>query len=325
MEQFIEKIHTLRAQLQAVEQERDSLKTALNAGQAVLTAQINENAKLKAALEVPIDMLLFCPKCGEQHVDAPDDLTLDWTNPPHKSHLCHECGHVWRPCDKPTNGAAEIKTSGAKDGSPIPGQLLTQKDLDEARSKSDRYDAIMHVVRDRGHDTAMSLIYQLESREIIAHEQLKSTQAELAEAKERVDDVLTENTRLSGEWQQCHDWNNKLVSEHYDLGGTIKQLESELADLRQKFARQAVTIEERQKSWQEMRSELVSLKKCADAGRGLSKLLLASEEREEKLEAELADTCQALHDEQCESEMQEARCKELESELAALKARLEGK
>lgn len=53
---------------------------------------------LKAALDVlgrpeaPINMLLFCPSCGAQHVDAPDG---DWTNPPHRSHLCAACGIIW--------------------------------------------------------------------------------------------------------------------------------------------------------------------------------------------------------------------------------------
>jgi hypothetical protein len=60
----------------------------------------------------PIDMVLHCPKCHTQHVDAPDH---QWTNPPHRSHLCHECGHVWRPADVPTNGVAAVKTKGKAD------------------------------------------------------------------------------------------------------------------------------------------------------------------------------------------------------------------
>ncbi|WP_446333610.1 hypothetical protein ACRHQP_00710 [Burkholderia pseudomallei] len=71
----------------------------------------------------PIDMLLFCPKCGAQHVDAPEKASDDrpvlyadaWTNPPHRSHLCHACGTIWRPADVPTNGVAAIQTSGKAD------------------------------------------------------------------------------------------------------------------------------------------------------------------------------------------------------------------
>ena len=76
----------------------------------------------------PIDMVLYCPKCHEQHIDAPEpsitagdaamfggDWPDRWTNPPHRSHLCHGCGHVWRPADVPTNGVAAIKTKGKND------------------------------------------------------------------------------------------------------------------------------------------------------------------------------------------------------------------
>ena len=66
----------------------------------------------------PISMILFCPSCGLQHVDAPEPGT-DWDNPPHKSHLCHGCAHVWRPADVPTNGVAEIKSRGSRDSAPI--------------------------------------------------------------------------------------------------------------------------------------------------------------------------------------------------------------
>ena len=68
----------------------------------------------------PIDMVLRCPVCGVRHVDAPSDDAYDgnpptWTNPPHRSHLCHECGHVWRPADVPTNGVEAVKTKGKND------------------------------------------------------------------------------------------------------------------------------------------------------------------------------------------------------------------
>ncbi|MDF3837137.1 hypothetical protein P3W85_29900 [Cupriavidus basilensis] len=87
----------------------------------------------------PIDMVLHCPCCGVQHIDAPEEtqqryyaadlgkpLTI-WTNPPHRSHLCHGCGHIWRPADVPTNGVASVKTKG-KDDSPLaqsaPAEIL---------------------------------------------------------------------------------------------------------------------------------------------------------------------------------------------------------
>ncbi|MNK49902.1 hypothetical protein D3C87_687680 [compost metagenome] len=75
----------------------------------------------------PIDMVLFCPDCGHQHIDGVevgkqvkhyDELPggmAEWTNPPHRSHLCHNCGYIWRPADVPTNGVAAITTKGSND------------------------------------------------------------------------------------------------------------------------------------------------------------------------------------------------------------------
>lgn len=87
-----------------------------------------EAATAQASREAPIDMLLFCPKCGAQHIDAPEgrvlwgdepiteqSYTLLWNNPPHRSHLCHACGNIWRPADVPTNGVKAIQTKGKAD------------------------------------------------------------------------------------------------------------------------------------------------------------------------------------------------------------------
>lgn len=64
----------------------------------------------------PIDMVLFCPACGLQHVDAPQP-ERGWTNPPHKTHECQGCGHLWRPAAAPTNGVADVPL-GASDTRP---------------------------------------------------------------------------------------------------------------------------------------------------------------------------------------------------------------
>lgn len=89
----------------------------------------------QAVREKPIDMVLFCPACGTQHIDAPEDPQSDrarlerhravnsirnpvaklWGNPPHRSHQCGACQHVWRPADVPTNGVAKVKTRGKED------------------------------------------------------------------------------------------------------------------------------------------------------------------------------------------------------------------
>jgi hypothetical protein len=62
----------------------------------------------------PIPMVLHCPNCRTQHIDAPEP-DKGWHNPPHKSHLCHRCGIVWRPADVVTTGVAEIATRGEGD------------------------------------------------------------------------------------------------------------------------------------------------------------------------------------------------------------------
>ena len=63
---------------------------------------------------VPIPMILYCPACALQHIDAPQP-EKEWTNPPHRSHECQGCGCVWRPADVPTVGVASIATRGSRD------------------------------------------------------------------------------------------------------------------------------------------------------------------------------------------------------------------
>lgn len=76
--------------------------------------------------ETPIDMVLYCPRCCTQHIDKdeaptiPDEGGLNWHNPPHRSHLCHSCGFVWRPADVPTNGVQAVKTTGKADHPLLP-------------------------------------------------------------------------------------------------------------------------------------------------------------------------------------------------------------
>jgi hypothetical protein len=109
-------------------------------------------ASLQAEVDTPIDMLLFCPNCGEQHVDEakPDvcetcghsegDCTCSaftaWLNPPHKSHRCAFCNHVFRPADVPTNGVLTIKTKGERDGNARPLYFATAKDFEDSLSAS---------------------------------------------------------------------------------------------------------------------------------------------------------------------------------------------
>lgn len=106
-----------------------ALRAAFEAGNAAATAQ------MPPASDTPIPMVLHCPACSLQHIDAPDkahkadcsygDLPGQpcdchpWTNPPHRSHQCAGCRHIWRPADVATTGVAAITTKGQADSPPV--------------------------------------------------------------------------------------------------------------------------------------------------------------------------------------------------------------
>jgi hypothetical protein len=96
---------------------------------------------IAAEKEAPIDMVLHCPKCGKQHIDAPEEhwnrrYLYDWENPPHRSHLCHGCGYIWRPADVPTNGVYALATKGKNDHpnylAPQPSETAKNISADDA-------------------------------------------------------------------------------------------------------------------------------------------------------------------------------------------------
>ena len=101
-----------------------------------------------AEASAPIDMILNCPACGMQHIDKADpypelrDIRVPpWTNPPHRSHLCHGCGFIWRPADVPTNGVESIKTKGKNDSvSPAPAAPATGE---SGAEKLDRLERVL--------------------------------------------------------------------------------------------------------------------------------------------------------------------------------------
>jgi len=77
---------------------------------------VDEVKTVAEFVDRPVDMLLYCPVCGHQHVDQPQP-EKNWTNPPHRSHECQYCSYVWRPADVPTNGVEALQTQGKLDGS----------------------------------------------------------------------------------------------------------------------------------------------------------------------------------------------------------------
>jgi len=57
---------------------------------------------------LPTPLLMFCPRCREQHVDR---STADWANPPHATHKCEHCGLLWRPSNHHTTGVAHLEAT----------------------------------------------------------------------------------------------------------------------------------------------------------------------------------------------------------------------
>lgn len=151
----IETLHTVRTRLLAairnavydpdIELSREAMR--------VLTSCLSEDMG-----ETPIDMVLHCPACGLQHIDAPEGCPDSpglcecrgphWKNPPHRSHLCSGCKHVWRPADVPTNGVDTIKTKGTKD-SPI--AVPTHQVPDDALALAERRLAGLDAMANDGH------------------------------------------------------------------------------------------------------------------------------------------------------------------------------
>lgn len=51
----------------------------------------------------PIDMLLWCPNCNFEHIDAGE-----WSTRLHKTHQCQGCGYKWKPCLSYTRGVSSL-------------------------------------------------------------------------------------------------------------------------------------------------------------------------------------------------------------------------
>jgi len=63
---------------------------------AQLADALYAHLKIVKPADQAIPMLLWCPQCGERHIDAGEKL--------HHTHACQECGHVWRPAIVATVG-----------------------------------------------------------------------------------------------------------------------------------------------------------------------------------------------------------------------------
>lgn len=63
------------------------------------------------------DVVLRCPRCGQQHLDVLEDDGKDWSKIPHHTHLCQNtpagrtgCGILFSPKKTFTRGVSVVKT-----------------------------------------------------------------------------------------------------------------------------------------------------------------------------------------------------------------------
>ncbi len=173
--------------------------TGLTVEQHTFSIIIREVRRWLARQAEPIDMVLHCPACGLQHIDAPDERTPGWKNEPHRSHLCHGCRHIWRPADVPTNGVAAVKTKGKAD-SPIAAQAEPSKDDDlltiayMAGAHDAKRAAQAEPVEDERGLALWQLIYGA-----IAHEPLPLKVGQIEAAAKRVEDMLMRRAAAQAE------------------------------------------------------------------------------------------------------------------------------
>lgn len=60
---------------------------------------VSEAIGLRIESPLAIPMLLWCPSCGDRHIDVGEFATKV-----HHTHACQSCGMVWRPAIVPTIG-----------------------------------------------------------------------------------------------------------------------------------------------------------------------------------------------------------------------------
>jgi predicted RNA-binding Zn-ribbon protein involved in translation (DUF1610 family) len=64
-----------------------------------MAKELRTRRKIAPMPSVP--MILFCPQCGERHLDVGE-----WETRIHHTHACQSCGFVWRPAVVATVGVA---------------------------------------------------------------------------------------------------------------------------------------------------------------------------------------------------------------------------
>ncbi len=107
--------------------------------------RVLEAAKKQAHLDR--QMLLWCPECGERHVDVGEFATKE-----HHTHACQKCGHTWRPAICPTFGVQFLP--GFKNGEPGDRTKPPEQQLEYTRDPNVDYsggiDSILEKMKSGG-------------------------------------------------------------------------------------------------------------------------------------------------------------------------------
>lgn len=61
-----------------------------------------QTAEVERKKYFPTDLALWCPNCGERHIDEGE-----WRTRVHTTHKCEHCHHEWRPHEFPTMGVPD--------------------------------------------------------------------------------------------------------------------------------------------------------------------------------------------------------------------------
>lgn len=172
----------------------------------------------------PIPMVLHCPACGTQHIDAPEPAK-GWDNPPHKSHLCHGCGAIWRPAGVPTAGVASLDRLGEHDtwkpGAATMGEKLDlaarecEQLRDEAISRGNRleqaakdqavFDKLWRETCDHENDLKHDLDLYVE-RAKAAESRLPRWRIAASEPPGLEGEYIVARPRTGGGWEIDFDW-----------------------------------------------------------------------------------------------------------------------
>lgn len=70
---------------------------------------VAQAATERRKIEEPVPMLIWCPECGERHIDEGE-----FAERLHHTHACQTCGMVWRPAIEHTVGVQYLP--GFKNG-----------------------------------------------------------------------------------------------------------------------------------------------------------------------------------------------------------------